>query len=322
VGAGACGSDSDSSNETDSAHGKLTDDEVDALCKDKVSSAVDKAQSDQDLTKVCSDMVADAKKAAPSDTELPKLCEAMVSSAKSDADKASSDLKSKITSLEGELAKANDQVKSLKEKARPLLLTADEKTTSSEQKEYTFAELTSMCDKRSGYTQIHGACGGHNACAGFSYGDWGPGAATLTEHTCTGVNGCNGLSCVVLPKDSGKTGKQIYETEKMFPEPFGDCGGCHGGHYDDANKWVKDLSYFALFLAPGSTRTAQNWLDRPAREQELLTAFGSRGLLANGIAYEHMAEYHTVLSRAETERVVAHIRTLKPYIHTFKTVDK
>jgi hypothetical protein len=34
-----------------------------------------------------------------------------------------------------------------------------------------------------------------------------------------------------------------------------------------------------------------------------------------------MGEYHGVLSRAETERVVAYIRTLKPTMVTIKTAD-
>jgi mono/diheme cytochrome c family protein len=125
---------------------------------------------------------------------------------------------------------------------------------------------------------------------------------------------------VVLPKDTGRSGKELYE-DAMFPEPLGGCGGCHGGYYDDAHMWVKDKAYFALFLLPGSTRTADNWLDRPAREQELVTAFGARGILSGGTAYQDMGEYHSVLSRAEIERVVAHIRTLKPFVHPIKTVD-
>jgi hypothetical protein len=178
-----------------------------------------------------------------------------------------------------------------------------------------------MCDKRGGYVEVHAACGGHNSCKGFSYGDWGPGAAMLTEHSCTGVNGCLGLSCVELPKDQGRSGKELYE-ETEFTEPLNNCGGCHGGYQDDKGKFVHDTSYFAVYVLEGSTRTAENWLDRPAAEQERVTAFGARTVLAGGIAYQGMAAYHGVLSRPETERIVAHIRTLKPYMYTIKTADK
>lgn len=250
----------------------------------------------------------------------------MIASAKQDLESDAKDLNAKLKKLEDsvaakdkDLAAKDKEIAALKEKARPLLLTSEEKTINAEQKEYKFSELTEMCDKRGGYTQIHAACGGHNACAGFSYGDWGPGAAMFTEHSCTGVNGCLGLSCVDLPKDAGRSGKDIYEGEDVFPEPLNDCGGCHGGYYDDAKKWVHDPAYFAVYVLKDSTRTAENWLDRSAREQELVTAFGARSVLPDGTAIQNMAEYHGVLSRAETERVVAYIRTLKPSIVTIKT---
>jgi hypothetical protein len=143
----------------------------------------------------------------------------------------------------------------------------------------------------------------------------------LTEHSCSGVNGCAGLSCVVLPKDGGLSGKELYEREDGFPEPLNDCGGCHGGFYDDAKKWQHDKAYFAVYLPEGSTRTAENWLERSAKEQERITAFGARGIAADGTSYQIMCAYHGALSRAETERVVAYLRTLKPSIVKIKTVD-
>ena len=304
----------------------LSSRDIDALCKDQV----DKARKDRDVESVCTDMVSDAEAACQDkldeakkdatnaiksdDGELTKLCSGLVSSTRSELEKTESDLKAEIEALKDELA-------ALKEKARPLLLTTDEKTISAEQKEYTFAELTTMCDQRGGYTQVHAACGGHNACAGFSYGDWGPGAAMLTEHSCTGVNGCLGLSCVVLPKDSGRSGKELYE-ETEFAEPLNNCGGCHGGYNDASGKFVHDTSYFAVYVLEGSGRNAENWLDRPASEQERVTAFGARTVLPGGTALQNMAEYHSVMSRAEIQRVVEHVRTLKPFMYTIKTADK
>jgi hypothetical protein len=322
-GAGACSED-DSSKESGNT-AQLSDEELDAVCESKVDDAVEKARADQDLEKLCSDMVADAKKGAqsedkPKDDDLPKLCGDMVISAKSELEKRMSDLQGTVKMLEEKVTARDNEIKDLKEKGRSILLTTEEKTKTTEQKEYKYADLTRMCDERGGYTQVHGSCGGINACAGFSYGDWGPDAATLTEHTCSGVNGCTGLSCVVLPKDGGKSGKELYE-DVEFAEPLGGCGGCHGGFYDDKKEWTKDLSRFAVFTLPGSTRTAENWLDRSAKEQERITAFGARGTLPDGTAYQNMAAYHGVLSRAETERVVAHIRTLTPFMWTIKTAD-
>lgn len=319
--AGACEGDthSDALQESD----ELSARDIDALCKEQV----DKARDDQDVEALCSDMVSDAERACndkvdeakkeaskaieSDDGELSKLCSSMVDSARSELEK----------SLNAEIKTLKDELAALKEKARPLLLTSDEKTISAEQKEYTFAELTTMCDQRGGYTQVHAACGGHNACAGFSYGDWGPGAAMLTEHSCTGVNGCLGLSCVVLPKDTGRSGKELYE-ETEFAEPLNNCGGCHGGYNDANGKFVHDTSYFAVYVLEGSGRTAENWLDRPAAEQERVTAFGARSVLPGGTAIQNMAEYHTVMSRGDIQRVVEHIRTLKPFMYPIKTADK
>ena len=321
LGAGACGDDEDSALggvEGQELEPELSEERIEALCKEKVDKAVEKERADKDVQSLCSDMVADAKKEAEkaAEEDLAK----QVSDARKELDDNLSELQAKVKDLEQQLKTKDGELSALKEKARPLLLTSDEKTISAEQKEYKFTELTKMCDERGGYIQIHGACGGHNACAGFSYGDWGPGAAMLTEHSCTGVNGCAGLSCVVLPKDENRTGKELYE-EVEFPEPRGSCGGCHGGYDGPDGDWVEDPTFFAVYLPEGSTRTVDNWLDRTPREQELITAFGARGVLANGAALESMADYHGVLSRAETERVVAHIRTLKPWIGTIKTAD-
>jgi hypothetical protein len=167
----------------------------------------------------------------------------------------------------------------------------------------TFAELTAECDARGGYTQIHAACAGSNACAGFSYGDWGE-DAVLTEHTCAGVNGCNGLSCVVLPADSGKTAEQILAADLPEDGPRS-CKNCHAEWTDDG----VDTSKFKIYVLGGSGRDASNWLDVPAAAQERIIAFGKTGVYTDGTAYSHMAAYHKIYSRAEIRRVVQHIRT-------------
>jgi mono/diheme cytochrome c family protein len=310
VGAAACGDDSTTAT-TDDHDKELTDKELTALCQDKVDEAVTVATADKALATLCSDMVAAAEdKAKPTDAELTTLCADMVQTSEDAC----------VVTVQASEDACTEQLADLREKGRPLLYSTEEKIISEEQQEYTFAALTTLCDDRGGYTQIHAACGGHNACAGFSYGDWGPGAAMFTEHLCSGVNGCLGLSCVVLPADEGRTGKEIYE-DAEFAEPLGGCGGCHGGYYDAGGAFVHDLTYFDVEVLEGSTRTVDNWLDRTAAEQERVVAFGAHSVLADGTAIENMAAYHRVLSRAETEAVVAHIRTLTPYIHTMKTKD-
>lgn len=178
----------------------------------------------------------------------------------------------------------------------------------------TFAELKVECDKRGGFTQVHAACAGVNACAGFSYGDWSPGV--LSEHTCAGVNGCNGLSCVVLQDDSGKTGKEIYEEALPETGPRS-CTNCHAVWGDDG----PDTTKFKLYLLAGSPRDASNWLDYPASSQARIVAFGKHGLLDDGTAYSNMSAYHKLYSRAEIERVVEYIRTLEVVPTTIKVSD-
>jgi len=167
----------------------------------------------------------------------------------------------------------------------------------------TYASLRAECDARGGYVQIHAACAGVNACAGFSYGDWDPGV--LSEHTCAGINGCNGLSCVVLPPDEGRSGADLLALELPEDGPRS-CSTCHAHAHGD----TVDPSTFRVFVLPGSGRDETNWLDGvSAEEQARIVAFGSSGRLPDGQAFSHMRAYHRLFSRAEIERVVEHIRT-------------
>lgn len=164
----------------------------------------------------------------------------------------------------------------------------------------TFADVRAECEERGGFTQVHAACAGVNGCAGFSYLSSHPGLTV--EHTCAGLNRCHGISCVELPRDAGRTGKQVYEG----PSPAKGvqaCTTCHaaGGH----GGWNK----FKLYLPPGSRRNASNWQDYPAAAQARIVAFGKQGLLDDGQAYANMPPYHKTYSRAEIERAVEYIRT-------------
>jgi hypothetical protein len=180
----------------------------------------------------------------------------------------------------------------------------------------TFANVKTECDTRGGYTQVAASCAGVNSCAGFSYGDWDPGVTS--EHTCAGMNGCNGISCVVLPTDAGKTGKEVYEAK--LPETGSrSCANCHA----DWSSGAADMTKFKVWVQPGSTRTLANWLDRKAAEQARIVAFGSHGVLPDGSAYTFMAPYHKLFSKVEIEKVVEYIRSgaVTPVLATIKTQD-
>jgi hypothetical protein len=192
--------------------------------------------------------------------------------------------------------------------------------------EHTFAELETMCDSRGGYIQIHASCSGSNTCAGFTYGDWGE-DAMLIEHSCSGVSGCAGLSCVVLPADSGKTALQILEAQ--LPDTEGvnqrSCNYCHAAWtYDPITGETIgfDATQFRIIVPPGSPRNASNWRDTSAEVQARTIAFGAHTVLADGTATSNMAAYYKMYSRAEIERVVDYIRnTATVTVDTYKTAD-
>jgi hypothetical protein len=308
--AGAVGcSESDDSGLTASSNEELSNDQLKAMCADMVADAKkeaeDKAKEDKaepDLDALCADRVKDAQS---SSADTDELCKDKVATAVAAVEKPDTAMF------------CADAVKDAEAKARKPK-TPDEKTISAEQKEYTFAALTDTCNSRGGYVQVHAACGGVNTCQGFSYGDWGPGAAMLTEHSCTGVNGCAGLSCVVLPeeKNKDKSDAELYDMLFGDTEPSA-CTNCHADHSGDE----PDTSKFAVYLLEGSTRTVDNWLDRTPAEQERVVAFGAHSVLPDGTALQNMAAYNKVLSRKEIERVVAHLRTLTPFIKVIKTKD-
>lgn len=179
----------------------------------------------------------------------------------------------------------------------------------------SYDSLAADCDKRGGYIQLHAACSGSNSCKGFSYGDWGE-DAVLTEHTCAGLNGCTGLSCVVLPEDSGKTGAEVYEAETPPGGPSS-CSNCHAAweHAQDGTYLPPDLTKFKVWVLPGNTtRTIDNWLELSAQAQAGIVAFGKNNTLPDGSPIVSMKGYHQIFSRAEIERAVEHIRTLTPVL--------
>jgi hypothetical protein len=317
----ACKDDS-AAKDTDHAHdSELSDDELSALCTVKVDDAVGKAAKDQDLEKVCSDKVKAAQDSyKPSDDKLTVLCADKVGAADdmcmSDLDKANKNL-----------ADGKAKISSMNETCNALTTTREEKATNSEQKEYTFAQLTKMCDDRGGYTQVAASCGGHNTCKGFSYGDWGPGAATLTEHSCAGANGCLGVYCTETAKDQNRKPKDLYAMKYPDPGPS-PCTSCHAQHNDkdeaDASTfivWAYDQNNSPWY---GPERTLDNWKNtHTAAQQERIVAFGvPMAILPDGTAVNHMAPYYKYLSRNEIAGLVKYLREeLKPVLSKVKTKD-
>jgi hypothetical protein len=188
--------------------------------------------------------------------------------------------------------------------------------------QYTFAELSEMCDERNGFLQVHGSCGGVSTCRGFSYGDWEE-ESQLVEHSCSGVNGCAGLSCVLTaeePAEGGLTGEEIMKLEDdWFTERAGTygakpCKQCHvpSEHNTDTDEYDYDFTKIRLLMWPDSNRDANNWTARLAKYQEAQVAFGVHGIREDGTPYSNMAPYKDLFSKAEIERVVKYMRDFDP----------
>jgi hypothetical protein len=188
-----------------------------------------------------------------------------------------------------------------------------------ENKIYSYAALEERCVEAGGYVQIHAACAGNNFCAGFSYGDWGDGSQ-LQEHSCAGVNGCNGISCVYMAKGEGRTGKEIYEDLEPPPGAPIACTGCHTGFNED--DLSANLTKFKVFVKPGETR-ASDFSDISELQQQSIVAFGKTTFTAEGHALANMAGYWKLLSREEIIAVVKYIREeLTPQVYEYRVGDQ
>ena len=155
--------------------------------------------------------------------------------------------------------------------------------SSVEDKSVRFATFKADCEERGGYVQTHAVCSGNNACKGVSFNKFD---FYLTEHTCSAMNTCGGMSCVVLPEDAGRTPEEMYETS---------CAGCHGLAENG----------FVLYMPPG-TDLVQALADVQTKDREFIhsaIAFGISSRSSNGVAAANMPPSHKVLSRAEIERV-------------------
>lgn len=174
-------------------------------------------------------------------------------------------------------------------------------------KPVTFPEFSAICEKRGGFVQTTATCAGNNACRGISYLD-----GITTEHSCKGMNNCGpGMSCVDLQKDSGLSGKDVYEK--------GTCAQmCHGQFSPSYDPGV-----FTLYVRPGglSATQAEDRFKTGSRLRLLsIVAFGSHGVNDDGTAYANMPAFYAKYSRAEIERVVDYVRTLKIKSKTYEIV--
>jgi hypothetical protein len=166
----------------------------------------------------------------------------------------------------------------------------------------TFEAFSDLCEKRGGFVTTNANCAGSNLCRGLSYEKDG---SVLTEHSCKGMNSCAGMSCVELPKGSGLTGEEIYES--------GPCGGCH-------NDAITGRSTYVVFVPQGADPSEALSAFEIASDLKLesIVAFGTEGVNANGVEYSNMPSYRDRYSRAEIESVVAYVRGLKAHTKVYE----
>ncbi|HEX3595019.1 MAG TPA: c-type cytochrome [Polyangiaceae bacterium] len=156
-----------------------------------------------------------------------------------------------------------------------------------------FRDFSDLCEERGGFVSTNANCAGSNLCKGLSYADDG---TVLTEHSCKGMNSCMGLSCIDLPKGSGLSGQELYET--------GPCGGCH----NDAIEGDVYVVFTPQGTSPGDAVAA--FEDSSDLRLSSIVAFGTQGVNDDGVAFSNMPSYRETYSRAEIEAVVRYIRGL------------
>ncbi len=170
--------------------------------------------------------------------------------------------------------------------------------------EISAAEFQKLCDERDGWVYVTAFCAGSGMCKGLSLlGD------TLTDHSCKGMNSCGGAGCVVLPTDTGLTGKEIYEK--------GPCGGCHGDWSDPDHP---DFSVYTVAHGPDISDEDALARFRTSTDKRLtsIVVFGTMGLHADGTPYSNMPAYYQKYSLAEIRRAIAHVRSLPSAVSEYE----
>ncbi|AUX46265.1 hypothetical protein SOCE26_077700 [Sorangium cellulosum] len=171
----------------------------------------------------------------------------------------------------------------------------------------SLAEFSAKCAEsamlmgtaRPGVVQVHASCAGTNSCRGMVYQTWNE----IHEHSCRAVNSCAGWSCVETAEDQGRDGPASFQA--------GTCNHCHSG----------PAGTFTVQVPPGedvSAFLADFWDRRSDLFLQSIIAFGIRGVTAEGYAYSNMPGSHHLLSRAEMDRLIAHLRTLTPEGENFE----
>jgi hypothetical protein len=157
-------------------------------------------------------------------------------------------------------------------------------------------EFKELCDERDGWAYLTAACAGSALCKGLSLmGD------VLTDHSCKGINSCMGISCVVLPKDTGLTGEEIYRD--------GPCAGCHGNweDYDNPNLGVYTV-WHGWDVSPEAA--VKRFEDSSDLRLKSILVFGTQGQYPDGTPFSNMPAYYQKYSLAEIERTIDYIKTL------------
>ncbi len=157
-------------------------------------------------------------------------------------------------------------------------------------------EFKALCDQRDGWTYLTAACAGSALCKGLSLmGD------VLTDHSCKGINSCMGISCVVLPKDSGLSGEEIYRD--------GPCAGCHGNWEDYENP---NLGVYTVWHGWDVSPDAATKRFQESSDQRLISilAFGTQGQYPDGTPFSNMPAYYQKYSLAELRRAIDYVKTL------------
>ncbi len=176
----------------------------------------------------------------------------------------------------------------------------------------SLAEFSAACarsaylsrDGRPGVVQVHASCAGTNGCRGMVYQQWNE----LYEHTCRGVNGCAGWSCVEMAEDRGRTGQEVFLAAT--------CDFCHTASDHDESP---DPTKFKVPVTgdedPGEY-VVDFWESRSDDYLRSIIAFGIDGVSVPSagaeVATSYMPSSFHLISRAEMDTLIAHLKTLEP----------
>lgn len=176
----------------------------------------------------------------------------------------------------------------------------------------TVEEFDDLCKQRGGIVYVNAFCAGSSMCKGLSLHD-----GELYDHSCRAQNStCSGIGCVSTPPDTGLTGKEIYETKE--------CGNCHAD-WSGTTDWdhpVVDYTKYAIAYDPlVNTAEEANRRFHDSTDERLLSiiAWGTQGFheSAGYVPYSNMPTYYQKYSRAEIERLVAHVKTLCTFTYPY-----